>query len=468
MTLIDDGSRFVPWSPDHITGLEHVHRYRWAQPFITNKRVLDIASGEGYGSALLAQTARHVLSIDLDWTALKHARTRYALPNLTFVQSNAEQLALAPRSLDVIVCFETLEHINAHDSLLAAFQSALTEDGLLFISTPNKQVYTDDANFHNPHHVHELYHAQFNALLKRYFAHVNIFGQAAVVGSVLSQNQDGVFLHQGQPLETAIFEYTAEHRLAAVDSTLAPRYFVACCSQQPLPQGGATLLLNSQLSAFQLITNFNAALSESTAYVRKMEQALSDYKLAENNAREYIAHQARQMETRTAHLKQAYDESVVYVRQLEANYTNMQTLYNQAVEHTRNLETTIKDSQTEHDQVVNYVRTLEASLATHKETFAEIQTHHANLQRAYDEAVAYARSLEAQTQHLEHDSNDIRKIYEDAVTYARSLEAQAQHLEHSNNDIKRVYEDAVAYARSLETKIHDLEENLRQFTDIRR
>src|SRR5690349_548000 len=117
MTLVDDGSRFVPWSPDPILALEHIHRYRWVQSFVANKRILDIACGEGYGSALLAQTARHVLSVDLDASALAHARSRYPLPSVTFVQANAEQFALASRSIDVAVCFETLEHLADHDAL---------------------------------------------------------------------------------------------------------------------------------------------------------------------------------------------------------------------------------------------------------------------------------------------------------------------------------------------------------------
>jgi protein-L-isoaspartate O-methyltransferase len=56
------------------TEAEHFHRYYVARQMARGVDVLDIACGEGYGSALLAQVARSVVGIDLDEEAIAHAR----------------------------------------------------------------------------------------------------------------------------------------------------------------------------------------------------------------------------------------------------------------------------------------------------------------------------------------------------------------------------------------------------------
>ena len=47
------------------TTIEHLHRYALAGGLVSNKSVIDIASGEGYGSNLLAKNASTVLSVDI-------------------------------------------------------------------------------------------------------------------------------------------------------------------------------------------------------------------------------------------------------------------------------------------------------------------------------------------------------------------------------------------------------------------
>ena len=58
------GERFVPQCQGEIAA-EHYHRYFFASGFVAGKRVLDIASGEGYGTHILAQSAAHVTGVDI-------------------------------------------------------------------------------------------------------------------------------------------------------------------------------------------------------------------------------------------------------------------------------------------------------------------------------------------------------------------------------------------------------------------
>ncbi len=59
------GELYVPTETGQIK-YEHLHRYALALEFAAGKSVLDIASGEGYGAALLAKVAQCVTGVDID------------------------------------------------------------------------------------------------------------------------------------------------------------------------------------------------------------------------------------------------------------------------------------------------------------------------------------------------------------------------------------------------------------------
>ena len=96
------GERYVP----EITGeiqLEHIHRYLLAQEYSKDKEVLDIACGEGFGSALLAKTARRVVGIDIAAEAVRHAAFSYRIDNVRFQQGSCSKIPLDSNSIDLVV-----------------------------------------------------------------------------------------------------------------------------------------------------------------------------------------------------------------------------------------------------------------------------------------------------------------------------------------------------------------------------
>ena len=157
---------------------EHWHRYHAIAPLVSGKRVLDIASGEGYGSAHLATFAKVVTGVDISTTAIEHASTAYsATTNVSFVAGSCTLIPLGDASIDVVVSFETLEHITEHVKFMREIKRVLMPDGLLIISTPNKAEYSDAREYKNEYHVKELYLNEFEALLAPYFAHKKMLGQ---------------------------------------------------------------------------------------------------------------------------------------------------------------------------------------------------------------------------------------------------------------------------------------------------
>ena len=176
------GERFLPWHEDAALAVEHLHRYVYASRLAQGKCVLDIGSGEGYGSAILAAHAASVIGVDLDAAAVTHARRKYGNANLDFLMASAPELPF-PRRFDLAVCFEVLEHLENQTELVAEIRRVLTPEGLLIVSTPDKRAYAAETGFDNPFHVHELYFEEFEELLRDQFPQVRMLGQELRYGS---------------------------------------------------------------------------------------------------------------------------------------------------------------------------------------------------------------------------------------------------------------------------------------------
>jgi 2-polyprenyl-3-methyl-5-hydroxy-6-metoxy-1,4-benzoquinol methylase len=136
------GERNVP----HVAGnirLEHLHRYLIAKELSRNKRVLDIACGEGYGSDLLATVAAHVVGVDIARDVVDYASARYIRSNLQFRQVACEAIPLPDASIDIVVSFETLEHVRLQEDMMREIRRVLCADGLLVMSSPERHEYSD-------------------------------------------------------------------------------------------------------------------------------------------------------------------------------------------------------------------------------------------------------------------------------------------------------------------------------------
>ena len=221
------GERYLPWLEEASIGYEHVHRYAYATQFVQNKRVLDLACGEGYGSYLLAKTAKSVMGIDIDNNTIKHARNKYIKQNLEFRVGSITEVPIGGESIfDVAVCFEALEHIEDHQKLLSEVKRLLTPEGVFIVSTPNKTVYTDEPQFNNPFHVHELYFDEFRELFEKYFKNVKFLGQRIYCNS----NIWPVFAGEDTKVVEYVVDKNPEEFVFAGNDKKIPRYFIAIAS----------------------------------------------------------------------------------------------------------------------------------------------------------------------------------------------------------------------------------------------
>jgi SAM-dependent methyltransferase len=166
----------------------HLARYRFAAPFAAGGRVLDIGSGEGYGPALLASTAREVVGVDYSPAAIEHARATHARDNLRFKVMDATALDPALGQFDLVTCFEVVEHVVDDDALLAGICARLRPGGVLVLSTPNRTVETLFESIGrrdgNEYHVNLLSPKELRQRAKRHFGEVVLYGQSMRTGRV--------------------------------------------------------------------------------------------------------------------------------------------------------------------------------------------------------------------------------------------------------------------------------------------
>ena len=165
---------------------EHLHRYALACEFVKGKRVLDIASGEGYGSNILSKVANHVTGVDISDEAVKHANQKYASESkLTYTVGSASKSPLEDASVDVVTSFETLEHTTEHEEFLTEIKRVLVPGGLLIMSTPDTVPYKVREPI-NPYHVKELTTQEFQQLIQRHFTNSEFFSQRCLIGSFIT------------------------------------------------------------------------------------------------------------------------------------------------------------------------------------------------------------------------------------------------------------------------------------------
>jgi ubiquinone/menaquinone biosynthesis C-methylase UbiE/septal ring factor EnvC (AmiA/AmiB activator) len=227
MELELTGERYLPSCMRGQIQYEHLHRYALSIELARDKQVLDIASGEGYGSATLSKFARSVVGVDIDSKAVEYANQKYGdRPNLEFLVGACEAIPLPSQSVDIVTSFETIEHHTKHEEMMQEIKRVLQPGGLLIISSPNRLTYSDLPEYSNPFHVKELYDYQFISLLNRHFKHVKIYGQRLATGSFVFPLKDTI-----QPKFNA-YTFDESEVNQKVCSLEAPIYFIALCSDE--------------------------------------------------------------------------------------------------------------------------------------------------------------------------------------------------------------------------------------------
>jgi ubiquinone/menaquinone biosynthesis C-methylase UbiE len=220
------GERLVTQIDNDISTIEHLHRYALALEFVEEKYVLDIASGEGYGSNLLAQKAKRVIGVDISKEAVEFASQKYERSNLEFRYGTADRIPVEDKSVDIVVSFETLEHHHKHDEMMREIKRILKADGILIMSTPDKSIYEKRCP-DNPFHLKEITFDEFKELINKYFSSSVFLDQRIIFGSLItargSNSHNEIRNYSGQ------FEYVQKGLISSPKLKFINQAFFSIC-----------------------------------------------------------------------------------------------------------------------------------------------------------------------------------------------------------------------------------------------
>jgi len=258
------GERFVP-EVHGIIELEHLHRYLIASELVAGKKVLDIASGEGYGSAMLARKAEKIIGVDISHEAIQFARKRYRLENLEFKVGSCTDIPLAAASLDVVVSFETIEHIEQHDTMMREIKRVLKPGGLLIISSPDKYYYSLENDYHNPFHKKELFEHEFKQLLNRYFKDCRYFRQRVLFGSGITAEMRKTYL-KGYFYEN--------NTIKEANGLEKPTYWIGLASDLKLPDLPSSIF-EQPIDESEIVKSWRKVTVDRDHQIQELEEQLS-------------------------------------------------------------------------------------------------------------------------------------------------------------------------------------------------
>ena len=219
-----------------------------AQSLVEGSRVLDYGSGEGYGTAALANHATSVTGVDIDPAAIAHAQAKYeAILNISFEAITDHRLPYPDGSFDVITCFEVIEHVPDPNAVIAEIARLLSTNGVLLISTPNKAEYSDKNNYKNEYHLKEFYIEEFRDFLNQHFTNVLFLGQRLISTSLfwtMDSNSEG--------LDIAFEEGSEPQELRQL---LTPVYVIAQCSKSGLSEIRGSVFVTPEDSLSEELIN---------------------------------------------------------------------------------------------------------------------------------------------------------------------------------------------------------------------
>lgn len=309
------GERYLP-SVDGQIKYEHLHRYALCLEFVTGKSVLDIASGEGYGSALLAKVAESVVGVDISEEAVDYASKEYSTnENLKFLVGSCDCVPIADNSIDVVTSFETIEHHDKHEEMMQEIKRVLKPDGVLIISSPNRLTYSDEPNYSNPFHVKELYYDELVALLNSYFEHMQFYGQKIATGSFVFPLKEIE--------ETAFKAYTGniDGLSRQVCSLESPIYFIAVCSNK--------------------VDNIQSAIN--SIYIDRDDDLLENFQSIWHQQVEQIQHT---LQVQLQEIQTKLEQSQLQVQQNQSNVEQLQHQYQQTQQELEQSKSQLQQTQT--------------------------------------------------------------------------------------------------------------------------
>lgn len=407
-----------PWTGERmVTGqtgpieAEHYHRYFLARELSRAKDVLDVASGEGYGSAFLAQTARSVVGIDIDPASVEHAAREYRSANLRYTEGEATKLPLDDHSVDVVVSFETIEHLADQCAFLAEVKRLLRPGGFLIVSTPDMNVYSGPGTEANPYHVRELTEPEFRETLARAFRHVSLLRQRAITGSAMFPEPV-----KADAENTWVFEQRDSQSFESDHKLHRAPYLMAVASDYDVPSLGVSLFIQS--------VNVPAITAEVNAELERL-------RAVEQNIREQGPALQAELDRLRAVERNSRDQELALAKAM-ADAATLPAV-NAELAPLRLVEATAREDAAAVARLAGDAASARAEAAGHRLTANTLETE---LQRLRHDSTAIREALESDLARTRNDLAEQRDRARAELSTAREeISSQSDRLEHAREEL---------------------------------
>lgn len=283
------GERLIPdENREDVMYIEHLNRYVVASSMVKDKVVLDIASGSGYGSDILQKAgARKVFGVDISKEAVKYSKERYA--GVDFTVGSVEKIPLEDDSVDVVVSFETIEHVDgkAQEKFIKEVKRVLRGDGVFMVSTPNSSVYPKG----NPYHIKEFTLDEFKSFLKKDFSNVTMLFQ--------ENAESNYIFSEGMLIDDTLTDDFSSFKINKIDPEES-QYVIGVCSNKKtdIDVKGQTMLFDS-IPRIKYQT-YNTEIRELKTKIKNQSQQ--------------IKNQRQQLEGLSAHINRLYQHPAYMIK----------------------------------------------------------------------------------------------------------------------------------------------------------
>lgn len=171
---------------------DHWERYYFASNFLSGNKIIDIASGPGYGTALLSEHSKtRVVGLDIDEKTIEISKKNYGFL-CDFYKINGYNWPFETNQVDCIVSLETFEHLDNPDKFLAEANRVLKTGGKLILSTPLNET-NSRYKPENPYHLREYTWNELGDKISEYFSIIDRFSQISKIGELNSSIENSNF-----------------------------------------------------------------------------------------------------------------------------------------------------------------------------------------------------------------------------------------------------------------------------------
>ncbi len=305
--------------------------YRFAQRYVEGKSVANISTAEpGYGSWALTNAAESVTNIAGSGEAHNDAASVHSAPNLDYQEADLPRLPYDREHFDVAIAFKLVEKMDDPETAIKEIKRILKRAGLLILSTPDKQTYSNDRN-HGEAGLKDLYVPELKELLEDQFTNVQLYRQGSVSGGLIFQESST----GDAKIERASFSST----VPAFNPDFPDTHFVlAVCSDSEIPgteNERPYLLLDSERSLFEEYEDLQEDVQLLREEIRLMQETEVQ---AFRDATKFRGSEISYLNTRLERLEESEQHLLLLVESLQAQNSSLEAQNKSLKEHLKSIE----------------------------------------------------------------------------------------------------------------------------------